>query len=177
MTYRLTENGLIQRIADGAIIPADPANADYADFRAWQDAGNEPEASPARALGALQAAAGAAVDAEAERVRLCYVTGGSAKAMVYLRKVEEGRAWLAAGEPSDLAAWPLIAAEVGLTAESAGGVVAVWLAKNAMWTARAGEVERAVFAAKKAIEQAANETAVAAALIDGLAALAALRPA
>jgi hypothetical protein len=47
MTYRLTSIGSIERISDGAIIPVDTANADYSDFLAWQDAGNEPEDAPA----------------------------------------------------------------------------------------------------------------------------------
>lgn len=42
--YRLTETDTIIRIADGAFIPADVANADYRAYLAWVDAGNEPEA-------------------------------------------------------------------------------------------------------------------------------------
>lgn len=48
MTYKLTQNGSITRIADGACIPDDPANSDYAQYLAWLDAGNVPE--PADAL-------------------------------------------------------------------------------------------------------------------------------
>lgn len=43
MTYKLTNADHIIRVSDGACIPKDPLNADYAAFKAWQDAGNTPE--------------------------------------------------------------------------------------------------------------------------------------
>lgn len=45
--YRLTDSGAIARIADGAFIPADPANSDYAGFLAWKAEGNTPAPVPA----------------------------------------------------------------------------------------------------------------------------------
>lgn len=42
--YRLTDSpSIVARIADGAHIPADPANTDYQAYLAWRDAGNDPE--------------------------------------------------------------------------------------------------------------------------------------
>jgi hypothetical protein len=41
MTYTATENGGIVRDADGAFIPKDPANTDYAAFLAWEASGNQ----------------------------------------------------------------------------------------------------------------------------------------
>lgn len=41
--YRLGLDGSIIRIADGAVIPADPNNADYAAYLAWAD---EPDNTP-----------------------------------------------------------------------------------------------------------------------------------
>jgi hypothetical protein len=46
MTYQLTQGDTILRIPDGAFIPADPANTDYAAYLAWLAAGNEPEPAP-----------------------------------------------------------------------------------------------------------------------------------
>ena len=41
MTYQLIENSKqIKRIADGASIPTDPGNRDYAEYVAWLAAGN-----------------------------------------------------------------------------------------------------------------------------------------
>lgn len=41
--YKLTNSTNIKRIADGAFIPADPQNTDYADYLAWVAEGNTPE--------------------------------------------------------------------------------------------------------------------------------------
>ena len=43
--FKLRNDGNIERLADGAIIPADPKNADYQAFQVWVDGGNEPEAA------------------------------------------------------------------------------------------------------------------------------------
>jgi hypothetical protein len=40
-------DGMIQRDADGAFIPADPGNRDYQEYLAWWNEGNEP--APAKA--------------------------------------------------------------------------------------------------------------------------------
>jgi hypothetical protein len=36
----------VQRMADGAFIPFDPANRDYQEFLEWQAKGNEPDPAP-----------------------------------------------------------------------------------------------------------------------------------
>ena len=49
MTYQLTTGNSILRATDGAFIPPDPANTDYAAYLAWLDEGNTPEPAPAPA--------------------------------------------------------------------------------------------------------------------------------
>ena len=44
--YELTDNTSITRLADGASIPADPANSDYAAYLEWVEDGNTPDAAP-----------------------------------------------------------------------------------------------------------------------------------
>ena len=46
MTYQLTTNACILRLAGNAFIPPDPANTDYQAFLAWKEAGNTPEPAP-----------------------------------------------------------------------------------------------------------------------------------
>lgn len=47
--YKLTSHG-VQRLADGAFIPADERNADWRDYQAWRADGNTPDpADPAPA--------------------------------------------------------------------------------------------------------------------------------
>ena len=41
--YKLTNSSTITRVADGASIPADPANTDYAAYLQWLAEGNTPE--------------------------------------------------------------------------------------------------------------------------------------
>jgi hypothetical protein len=45
--YQLTTGTSIIRLSDGATIPNDPGNRDFADFTAWLEAGNTPEPAPA----------------------------------------------------------------------------------------------------------------------------------
>lgn len=46
MTYQLTTGNMILRTTDGAFIPPDPANTDYAAYLAWLEEGNTPEPAP-----------------------------------------------------------------------------------------------------------------------------------
>ena len=45
--YKLTTNDSIIRLADGASIPNDPANSDYANYLEWVEAGNTATAADA----------------------------------------------------------------------------------------------------------------------------------
>ena len=60
MTYKLTNSTSITRLSDGASIPADPANTDYAAYLVWLSEGNQPTPAdpvPAPTYQALRAAA------------------------------------------------------------------------------------------------------------------------
>ena len=45
--YQLTTSTSIIRLSDGATIPNDPGNRDFADYTVWLEAGNTPEPAPA----------------------------------------------------------------------------------------------------------------------------------
>lgn len=41
--YKLTNSTSVTRVADGASIPADPANTDFSNYLSWLSEGNTPE--------------------------------------------------------------------------------------------------------------------------------------
>ncbi len=45
--YRLGSGGSVIRASDGAVIPPDPGNRDYAAFQGWQAQGGTPDPAPA----------------------------------------------------------------------------------------------------------------------------------
>jgi hypothetical protein len=47
MNYQLTTGTTILRTTDGAFIPPDPANTDFATYLKWFEAGNTPDPAPA----------------------------------------------------------------------------------------------------------------------------------
>lgn len=115
-------------------------------------------------LAHLRAEAVRRVDKAAEAERQRWITGGSGQAMVYLAKAAEARRYLATvPPPADLADYPLLSAEVGITAATALDLAQTWLALDAGWTTVAARIEGARLAAKAAIAAASTPAAIAAA--------------
>jgi hypothetical protein len=68
MSYKLTNTATILRVLDGARIPADPDNADYAEYLRWVAEGNTPEPADVPSLAQQIAAAVRNIDAATDRI-------------------------------------------------------------------------------------------------------------
>lgn len=100
----------------------------------------------------------ARIDAAAEAERLKYITPGEGQAMTYQQKVDEARAYKAASDPRT-ADYPVLASEVGITAETLDGVADIVLAAFAQWQQIGAMIESIRLGAKRDIDAAENETA------------------
>lgn len=97
----------------------------------------------------------AKVDADAEAARLLWITAGSGQALTYEQKRAEAERM--ATDPAPVPdAYPLLAAEVGITADTLAAVGALVRARAAAWTAIAAQIESLRLQAKAAVMAATN---------------------
>jgi hypothetical protein len=90
----------------------------------------------------LKQRAVAQVNTRVGEMRAALITTLPGQEMLYLRKEDEARAYVAlAEEPATLADFPLIAAEVGITAETPWQLAQLWLAMSALWKSTAAQLE------------------------------------
>lgn len=83
-------------------------------------------------LAAIKAGYKAAIDADAGVQRLRYITPGGGQALTYMQKADEAKRYLSTTKPV-AGDYPLLAAEVGITAENIAGVAAVVAAAFSQW--------------------------------------------
>jgi hypothetical protein len=150
------------RLADGALLPKDPGNRDYA--MALEQIAVQPSlvATPAAILPLDDVIAGARaeIDAAAERARLRYITPGAGQAQTYQMKLEQAQAYQAAGSPPDATPWPFIAGEaaaLGITPSAAANTI---IATAAAWVTVGAAIEQARMGGKRAVMQASTVAAV-----------------
>ncbi|WP_313348173.1 hypothetical protein [Paracoccus sp. (in: a-proteobacteria)] len=98
-------------------------------------------------------AAIAQVNAVAGKVRRLYVTDIPGQEALYLLKENEARSWLSANDPS-LSDYPLIAAEVGITAATADQVAQIYLNLATIYLHAAAALEQIRLGAIAEIERA-----------------------
>lgn len=121
-------------------------------------------------LAALQGAATRQIDAQAEEARLAFITPGVGQAMTYQRKATEAAAFLAqyqtaaAAANATASAWPMLEAEVSITAADLFGVASAIVAKSGQWTTIAATIEKTRLAAKAKIAAATGQADITAAL-------------
>lgn len=95
------------------------------------------------------------IDAEAETQRLRFITGGAGQALTYAQKADEAKAFLAASDPVD-ADYPLLVAEIGITAPTILEVATVVHAAYAQWQQIGAAIEAMRLGTKAGIEDAAT---------------------
>lgn len=138
--------------------PGDWAVWDWA-THAWSDPRDA--AWHAARLAEARAAALAQITAMRGQARLAYITDIPGQEAIYIAKLEEARAWLAAVDPY-IADYPLIGSEVGVTAPTPYEVAQVFLNLNALWVQVAAAIDGGCFAAEAAVQAATSPEDVAA---------------
>jgi hypothetical protein len=121
--------------------------------RMWNATNVEPD------LAAVKARAKAHIDEAAERARLKYITPGAGQAMTYAEKAAQARQCLAETDPLETD-YPLLAAEIGITAASLVDVAAVVVAAHAAWIGIGAAIEGIRLQAKSSIDAAEDAAAV-----------------
>jgi hypothetical protein len=114
-----------------------------------------------RKLAMVRADAISAINEAAAKARLRYITDLPGQQMIYLAKQDEATAYLAANhEPATLAAFPFLAAEVGITAPTAYELAQIWLNMAALWISVATQIERQRMVEIKLIQSMTDAEAV-----------------
>ncbi|MQB09661.1 hypothetical protein DXT96_07310 [Agrobacterium sp. ICMP 6402] len=114
----------------------------------------EPDPSDDLDLAQWKALLASDIDARAEIARLRYITGGAGQAMTYQQKAQEAAAVLAAVEsgfdpnPDD---YPLLKAEIGITAPTLVGVAQIVNVAYRSWLQIGAQIEALRLFAKSAV--------------------------
>lgn len=153
---------------------------DDAEFQAWAALGNAPTPWPRGGDGLQSEAALDAVllpygihtslsvfkaetitriNDAAEKCRGKYITPGDGQMMTYLEKINQARACLAVPSP-ETADYPMLAAEVGITAPTLAGVAEIVVAAYNQWLIIGSAIEATRRAANIAVEAADTRAAV-----------------
>lgn len=102
-----------------------------------------------------------AIDAAAERTRARFATPG--KHQIYSDKRNEAMAYLAAvaaGDSIDMANYPYLAAETGVTAPTTEDLATLWITMNAQWQQVAAVLEQITIGAKAQVRAAASSAVI-----------------
>ncbi|NTA36842.1 hypothetical protein [Agrobacterium salinitolerans] len=106
-------------------------------------------------LQSIKAILKSSVDTEAEGQRLKYITPGAGQALTYMQKSDEARRYLSEDNP-DAANYPLLSAEVGITADDMAGVASAVSAAFAQWQQIGAAIEAARLGGKASIDASGN---------------------
>lgn len=144
-------------IHDGIAIPKEPkpgkwAQYDYID-KVWFDPRTASDL--AQEFADAKTDAIAAINRKSNEVRKRYVTPLEGQTTVYQLKKEEGERFMSDPNP-DLINYPLISAEVGITADTAENVAQVYLQLNDIYVSALAQLEKVRLGFIDRIESAEN---------------------
>lgn len=117
---------------------------------------SEPADVPVQSLDQLKMSLKVSVDAAAENERLRYITAGAGQALTYMQKSEEARRYLSEENP-DADNYPLLSAEVGITAPDIRSVADIVSQAFSLWQQVGAVIEATRLGAKAAIESSQSE--------------------
>ena len=174
---RTPEGILIRRVAglEGAstilsVQEVLPGDTDWLAALAALPPDDGPAPEPDEPIERTRAQAIAGINRVAGEARRRWITVIPGQEMLYLEKRQEAQAYLSDPDP-DITLYPLIAAEIGITAPSAWEVAQVYLGLAAIWRQIAAPLEAARLAGIAAVEVAPDAETVAAALAQTLSAI------
>lgn len=102
-----------------------------------------------------------AIDAAADRVRARFATPG--KHQIYSDKRAEAARYVEhvqVGEEPDMATFPYLSAEVGLTAATALDLAELWLWMDSVWKGAAAAIEQISLSAKAQVRLSQSQSAI-----------------
>jgi hypothetical protein len=153
--YQLTHCGCVVRLSDGAFIPPDPGNADYAAYLKWVAEGNTAQPADVPTLAQQRAVAIRRIDADADAIygdvlgnRGEEYKGAEADAKVFKT------AGYAGTVPPGVSSW---VAASGMTAQGAADDI---LATADNWRGAMAQIRANRLARKKAVEAAADQAGI-----------------
>ncbi|MBJ2150597.1 hypothetical protein [Paracoccus sp. IB05] len=133
---------------------------DLGDLTGWAVIGGE---LVRISLEPLRQEARVALTAAITRARAGLITALPGQDMIYLAKEAEARAWVAATDP-DLATFPLLSAETGITAPDPDQLAQLWLNMADLWRSAAAGLEALRLSTQAAIAAAGSPEDITAAL-------------
>ncbi len=123
------------------------------------------ETRASAALAQARSAARAELATRIAAARTALITDLPGQSMIYLAKEAEARAFL--GDPApDMANYPMLSAEVGITAPDAETLAQIWLNMAVLWRDAAAALEALRLTTAAAIEAAGTVAEVDAAMAD-----------
>ncbi|WP_112312326.1 hypothetical protein [Pseudogemmobacter bohemicus] len=163
--YDPADGRILYTLTGAADLPGDYIESDLSaeelgDLSAWAVIGG---ALVRVSLEPLRVEARAVLTAFITTTRAGLITALPGQDMIYLAKEAEARAWIGATDP-DIAAFPLLSAETGITAPDAGQLAQLWLNMADLWRAAAASLEALRLSTLAAIAAAQTPEDITAAL-------------